>query len=128
MAKKRQSIEIPGVSHGAPIPCGAKVGNMLFSSGIMGRDPATGELPDDPYRQAEFAFQNLRTMLEIAGATTDDIGHMSVMLKDLSYRDAVNKPWLEMFPDEHDRPARHATQADLPGGMLVQLEIIAVLD
>jgi 2-iminobutanoate/2-iminopropanoate deaminase len=50
------------------------------------------------------------------------------MLKDLSYRDAVNKPWLEMFPDENDRPARHATQADLPGGMLVQLEIIAVLD
>jgi 2-iminobutanoate/2-iminopropanoate deaminase len=128
MAKKRQSIEIPGVNHGAPIPFASKVGNMLFSSGIMGRDPATGELPADAYKQAELAFQNMRTMLDIAGASTDDIGHMTVMLADLSYRDAVNKPWVEMFPDPEDRPARHAVKADLPGGLLVQLEIIAVLD
>jgi 2-iminobutanoate/2-iminopropanoate deaminase len=128
MARKRQTLEIPGVSHGAPIPFGVKIGNMVFSSGIMGRDPATGELPADADQQAQLAFKNLRTMLELAGSSPDDIGHMTVFLKDLSYRDAVNKPWNEMFPDPEDRPARHAVQADLPGGMLVQLEIIAVLD
>ena len=43
MAGKRRSVHVEGVEHGAPIPMGARVGNMLFSSGIMGTDPATGK-------------------------------------------------------------------------------------
>ena len=73
-------------------------------------------------------FSNLRTLMTNAGGTTDDIAHMTVFLKDLAYRDHVNNEWLKMFPDEDDRPARHAVQADLPRGMLIQVEIIAVLD
>ena len=46
--------------------------------------------------------------MEKAGGTTEDIGHMTVFLKEESYRDAINKEWLKMFPDEHNRPARHA--------------------
>ena len=43
MAGKRRSIHVEGIQHGAPIPMGALVGNVLFSSGIMGTDPATGK-------------------------------------------------------------------------------------
>ena len=39
-----QSINIPNVEHTAPIPMGARVGNMVFSSGIMGANPQTGEI------------------------------------------------------------------------------------
>jgi predicted dehydrogenase len=47
-ARRPRSIEVEGVSHGAaPIPMGARVGNMIFSSGIMGKDPATDKLPED---------------------------------------------------------------------------------
>lgn len=127
MAKKRQVLEIPGIRHGAPIPMGVRIGNMIFSSGIMGRDPKTGELGKTAEEQAELAFQNLRTLLELGGATPDDLAHVTVFVKDHSYREAINKPWLEMFPDPDDRPARHAILADLPGGMLVQLEVIAVV-
>ena len=128
MAKKRQVLEVPGVHHTAPIPMGVKIGNLLFSSAVMGEDPETNSLPPEPERQAELVFSNLRTLMINAGGTTDDIAHMTVFLKDLAYRDYVNNEWLKMFPDEDDRPARHAVQADLPRGMLIQVEIIAVLD
>ena len=127
---KRQVLEVPGVGHGnAPIPMGVKVGNMVFSSGVMGQDPATHAVPkDDPQRQAELMFQHVKTLVEVAGGTTDNIAHMTVFLKDNAYRDHINKEWLKMFPNEHDRPARHTLLWNLPGDMLVQCEIVAVLD
>ena len=125
---KRQSIDIPGIQHGAPIPMASKVGNLLFSSGIMGRDTETEEMPPDPERQAENVFKNMKAVVEAAGGTTEDIAHVTVFLNDLAHREPVNKYWLEMFPDEHSRPARHAIVTDLRGGMLIQCEIVAVLD
>lgn len=125
---KRQVLEIPGISHAAPIPMAVKMGNLLFSSAIMGEDPETHSLPPEPERQAELVFSNIRTLLDKAGGTPDNIARMTIFLKDLSYRDLVNEQWLKMFPNEDDRPARHALQVDLPRGMLIQVEIIAVLD
>lgn len=121
------SIDIPNVEHTAPIPMGSRVGNMIFSSGIMGADPKTGVIPDDAAQQAEFAFQNLRTFLELAGAKPEHVGKVTVHVKNEADRDLINKPWLEMFPDPHHRPARHAVQANLRRNMLFQLEVIAVL-
>ena len=86
------------------IPMGARVGNMIFSSGIMGTDPATGTVPEDLESQCVFAFANMKTMVENAGGTIKNIGTIKVYMKDRSQRDAVNRPWLEMFPDEDDRP------------------------
>jgi len=125
---KRQTLEIPGVTHGAPIPMGVKVGNLLFSSGVMGKDPANGALPDDPARQAELMFRNLRTLLEQAGGSLDDVAHVTVFVKDDAYREHLNREWLKAFPDESDRPARHTLLWNLPGGMLIQCEVVAVLD
>ena len=128
MGGRRHVLEVPGIEHSAPIPMGCRINNMVFSSGIMGKDPETGELPTDPAQQARHCFQNMQTLVEQAGGTVDDIGHITVFIKDDSMRSHVNTPWLEMFPDESNRPARHAIVLDLPGGMLVQLEIIAVID
>ena len=127
MKKHRQSFEVPGVKHAAPIPMGARVGNMVFSSGIMGQDSATGKLPEDPRLQAQFAFAHMDALMKAAGGSVADIGHMTVFIKDNSMRRLVNEQWLKYFPDEHDRPARHTIVMDLAVGMLVQLEIIAVL-
>ena len=41
----RRSIHVPNIGHKAPIPLGARVGNVICSSGIAGKDPATGALP-----------------------------------------------------------------------------------
>ena len=124
----RTTLEVPGVTHGgAPIPMGVRIGNLIFSSGIMGKDPADDSLPDDPARQAELMFQNVRTLLEGAGAGLGDVARMTVFLKDDAYREHLNREWLRAFPDEHDRPARHTLLWDLPGRMLIQCELVAVV-
>ena len=125
---KRQVIEGQDLPHHQnPIPTAVRIGQFLFSSAIPGQDPATGEVPDDPEQQVVLAFENARRILAAGGASTDDVARMTVYLQDLSHRQWVNREWLKMFPNEHDRPVRHAIKSDLPGGMLVQLEIIAVV-
>ncbi|WP_134705128.1 RidA family protein [Ammoniphilus sp. YIM 78166] len=125
---KREVIEIPGVTHGkAPIPMGAKIGSIVYSSAIMGKDARTDELPEDAESQFQFLFRNIKAFMEAAGGSTDQIIRMSVYLKDNSYRELFNQEWLRMFPNPHDRPARHISLADLNRGMCAQVEIIAVL-
>jgi enamine deaminase RidA (YjgF/YER057c/UK114 family) len=124
---KRRAIEIPGLSHQAPIPMGAAIGNIVFSSAISARDPKTNTLPGDPDKQAKVLFQNIRSFMERAGGTTDDIVRMTVYLKEERYRESINKEWLTMFPSEHDRPARHAIKSEVRGEVLFQIEIFAVV-
>ncbi|MBM2803586.1 MAG: RidA family protein [Deltaproteobacteria bacterium] len=124
---KRKSIHIKGMEHGAPIPNGVVIGNMVFSSAIGGKDAKTGVLSEDPGEQAEAMFRNLALFMESVGGTVDNIAHVKLYLKDEKYRDQVNVPWEKMFPDEHDRPARHALKVDLRGKNLFQIEVTAVL-
>ena len=124
---KRKSIHVKGMEHGAPIPNGTVMGNLVFSSAISGKDAKTGVMSPDPDEQAQAMFRNLTLFMESAGGTPDNIASMKVYLKEEKYRDSVNKAWEKMFPDEHDRPARHALKADLRGDMLMQIEVIAVL-
>jgi len=124
---KRKSFHIKGMEHGAPIPNGAAIGNMVFSSAISGKDAKTGVLSLQPDEQAEAMFRNLSLFMETAGGTPENIAHVKVYLKDEKYRDSVNKAWIKMFPNEHDRPARHALKVELRGEILFQIEVIAVL-
>lgn len=126
--RRPRSLEVPGVTHGsAPIPMGARVGNVIYSSGILGKDPQTDQLPEDASEQARFVFANLRTLLEQGGATPEDIVRMTVYVKDNGAREHLNREWLAMFPDEHDRPARHVLVYPLAGAMQIQIEIVAVV-
>lgn len=103
------------------------MGNLLFSSGIAGKDPATDRVPEDPARQAALMFANMRTLVERAGGTLSDVAHITIFVKEDAYRDHLNQEWVKAFPDPEDRPARHTLRWDLPGGMLIQCELIAVL-
>jgi 2-iminobutanoate/2-iminopropanoate deaminase len=106
----------------------ARVGSSFQSSGIMGRDPATNTLPEDGSKQVEFVFANTRALFEVAGVELDQVVFVEVLLADNSLRDEINKYWLGWYPDDHDRPARHTTVRDLPGGMKVQLRVQAVVE
>jgi 2-iminobutanoate/2-iminopropanoate deaminase len=124
----KRSIELEGVTHGgAPIPMGSRVGNVLYSSGIPGIDPGTGKLAADAERQAYWIFRHLRSLLERGGATLEDVVRVTVYMKDQSAREALNREWLACFPDPEDRPARHTLMYDLQHGMLLQVEVVAVL-
>jgi 2-iminobutanoate/2-iminopropanoate deaminase len=126
-AKRKRSIHLDGIVHNAPIPMAARVGNMVFSSGIMGVDPATGKLPEDALIEVKHVFSNMKAILAKAGATLEHVGYVKVYLKDPSLRDAINKEWVACFPDPDDRPARHTLIWELASGMRLQLEMTAVI-
>lgn len=126
MSPRRRSIEIDGVAHAAPIPMGARIDNIVYSSAIMGIDPETGSAGATGEEQVRLAFANVARFLVAAGVTPDDVIRMTVLLEDMELREFVNDEWLKMFPDPHNRPARHAVSQHLNGSMLVQLEVIAV--
>ena len=123
---KRESLHIPGlVRHKNPISHCTRIGNMLFSGAISGYGK-DGQLPDSFDAQAANAFANMKILVEGAGFGLGDVAKVTVLMKDTSNRDAINREWLKLFPDEHDRPARHAIKTDFDGKTLLQLEIIAV--
>jgi 2-iminobutanoate/2-iminopropanoate deaminase len=125
---KRFSTHPPGKPmHRQPIPSVVRIGNMIFSAAIPGIDRTTGEVPADPEAQIALAFENMKATVEAAGGTVADIAKVDVALKDRSMRDIVNKYWLAMFPDENDRPVRHAVGAPGAADFVIQLEFIAVL-
>lgn len=124
----KRSLHVPGVTHGpTPIPMGARVGNLICSSAISGKDPASDSLPAEGVDQVRFAFANMETLLRNGGATVADLVKVTVFLKDNGLRDAVNDEWLRLFPDPDDRPARHIVPTDLQRGQLIQLEVMAVV-
>ncbi len=123
----KRSIHLPLVGHKAPIPMGARVGQILCSSAIAGKSPSDGSLPADGAAQVANAFSNLRALLAAGGATPDHVVRLGVSLADDSLRDAVNTHWLACWPDADDRPARHISITPLQHGMAIQLEVMAVI-
>ena len=126
LGQTREPVELPNVSISGAPPA-VRIGNLVFSSGIRGADSATGRLGEDSTRQAELAFENIQRVVELAGGTTDSIGHVMLWTRDRSCRDAANGTWLAAFPDDHNRPCRHAVSLDLDSGVHIEPQIIAVL-
>jgi len=122
---RQKSIHLEGVSHNAPIPLGARVGPILATGGVSGIDPSTGKAPADAESQAKFAFQNMGNILKEGGMDWGDVVKLTVFLTDDALRSVINKHWLEIYPDEHHRPARHSLVMPLRG-VLLQLEVLAV--
>lgn len=107
-----------GFTHGGLIADAVKAGGFIFFSAIRGTDPATGRMSDDATEQARQAFQNLKHLLDSAGASLDHVVKVTLYLQDLSYSKSFNEVWREHFPE--NPPARLAVQvADanfVPGG------------
>jgi 2-iminobutanoate/2-iminopropanoate deaminase len=124
---RQRSILSEKIGHGAaPIPLACRVGPILATSGVTGRDADTGQMPADAEGQARNCFRNLEFILAEAGMDMGDVVKFTVYVKEESFRDAVNKPWRAAYPDETKRPARHTQVSPLRGAALVQLEVLAV--
>jgi len=124
---RRESIELPGFGHANPIPAAARIGNLLMSGVLTGRDPATREMPASLDDQCTNVFTHVRALLAAAGGSCDDVVKMTFWLAAHRDRDALNREWVAMFPDPTDRPARQAMAATLDGACLIQCDLVAVL-
>lgn len=123
----RRSYDIPGYSHGAnPIPAVSRVGDLIASGGISGRDLETGALGETLEDQCRLMFALMARMAEVAGVTTEAIAKVTVTLRPGLDRTALNAEWLRYFPNRNSRPARHTVIYDyLPDKTLVQCEFLA---
>jgi 2-iminobutanoate/2-iminopropanoate deaminase len=127
-ATTRRSIQVPGLHHGGtPIPLASRVGPLLVSSGVLGQDPATGEIPVDVGEQVVHVFANVRRILAAGGADVGDVAKLTFFVRDRSARAAIDEQWLAMFPDPDSRPARHTLTTDLPPAFHVQCEVLAMV-
>lgn len=104
--------------------CHAKLaGGVLYTSGQIGLDPATGALAEGIAAQARQAMKNLGAVLEAAGFSYKDVVKTTVFLKNMGDFGEINEIYAGFFPD---RPARSCVAAaELPKGALFEIEAIA---
>ncbi|MGL5785680.1 MAG: RidA family protein [Bacteroidales bacterium] len=104
-----------------------KTGNMVFVSGQLPIDPATGEFaPGGIKEQTAQSFANIKAILAEAGATTNNIVKTTVLLSDMSLFAEMNEVYASNF--EGTFPARSAFAVKtLPKNALVEIEVIAAL-
>jgi len=116
---------------GAPAPIGpynqaVKSGHLLYTSGQIPIDPATGDLVKGGIREQTIqVLENLKTVTEAAGSTLNDVIKTTVFLADMGDFAEFNIVYAEYFAEEN-APARSTVQvAALPKGSLVEIELIA---
>lgn len=126
----RKSIYIDGFSHGNnPVPAACVHGNLLTTGAIFGTLRDTGKVPEGEEEQCRLMFENARRILHAAGATWDNVAKMTFFLHPEASRSLVNQYWVEAFPDEASRPARHVIVSQtLPASMRLQCDLLAWLD
>lgn len=102
-----------------------RAGEMLFVSGQIPVDPATGTMPETVEEQAARSLENLKNILEAAGLGMGDVVKTTVFLADLGDFGAVNEVYARAFREPF--PARSCVQvAGIPKGAKLEIECIAV--
>lgn len=98
---------------------------MIFTSGQLPIDPATGKMPETAADQAEISLMNVKRVLEAGGSDMSKILKTTVFLKNIEDFDAVNKVYATFF--DNSFPARSCVEvARLPKNALVEIEVIAI--
>ncbi len=122
----------PISTDGAPAAIGpysqaVRAGAFLFCSGQIPLEPASGEMVSGEIEaQARQVLENLKAVVEAAGASLDDVVKVTVYLADLADFATVNEVYEEYFGEA--KPARATIQAAaLPRGSLIEADCIAYL-
>lgn len=104
-----------------------KAGNLLFCSGQIPLDPATGDIvPGDVVAQAEQVMKNIVATLEAAGAILNNVVKTTIFLADMGDFAAVNQVYGGYFSSH--KPARSTVAVKtLPRNVLLEIEVIAAV-
>ena len=122
MEKKIIATEkAPGVI--GPDSQGWVVGDMVFTSGQIPVDPATGDIPADITAQAHQSCKNVLAVLAAGGAQPEDVVKTTCFLADMGDFAAFNEVYAQYFPS---KPARSCVAVKtLPKNVLCEIEAIA---
>ena len=102
-----------------------QVGNLVYTSGQIPIDPATGNFVEGGIKeQTRQSLLNVKAILEEAGLTMNDVIKTTVFMADMNDFSDMNAVYSEFFPEPY--PARSAVAVKtLPKGALVEIEVIA---
>jgi 2-iminobutanoate/2-iminopropanoate deaminase len=124
----RDSISSPDAPKAiGPYSQAIRAGNLLFLSGQIPLDPATGNVVDgDITAQTDRVLRNITAVLKAAGASFDNVVRTTVFLADMNEFTAMNAVYGKYVMDPP--PARSTVQvARLPKDVRVEIDVIAVL-
>lgn len=100
------------------------VGDMVFASGQIPVDPATGIVPEGIAAQAEQSCKNALAIVEAAGLTAENVVKTTCFLAEIADFAAFNEVYAKYFTS---KPARSCVAVkDIPKGVLCEIEVIAV--
>ena len=102
-----------------------RVGNLVYTSGQIPIDPATGSFVDGGVKeQTRQSLLNVKAILAEAGLTMGDVVKTTVFLADMNHFADMNSVYAEFFSEPY--PARSAVAVKtLPKGALVEIEVVA---
>jgi 2-iminobutanoate/2-iminopropanoate deaminase len=110
-----------------PYSQAVKSGNLIFVSGQVPVNPATGKIAEDIKAQTQQALDNLKAVLAAGGATLAQVMKTTVFLKNLDDFTVMNDIYKEYFPK--DPPARSTIEVSrIPRGSSIEIEAIAITD
>src|SRR5438874_9010475 len=109
------------------LPAGARIGPLIVAPNLMPVDPATGKLVEgEMEEQLRAVFQNMDRLLVQAGGDRSDVAHITLFMRQVSDRSAMNKVYSEWYPDEETRPPHKYVPAPLPEGIHATAQVVAV--
>jgi 2-iminobutanoate/2-iminopropanoate deaminase len=122
---QREIIRPEGTAPNPVLVPAVRFDNLVFTSGMIGRDPATGDLAGSDIRsQGRQTMRNLQAALQTAGTSLDHALKVTAFVADLGDRPAFNEVYREFF--QGDPPARTCIQGGALGeGVLVEVEVVA---
>ena len=107
-----------------PYSQAVEVNGIVYTSGVIPVDPATGNIPEGSVAQAKQAFTNMKHLLEAAGTSMDKVLKTTVFIKEMNDFGAINEVYAEFFPEPY--PARSCVEvARLPKDVMLEIEVIA---
>ena len=109
-----------------PYSQGIQAGNVVYFSGQLGIDPATGKLADGVEAQTVQSLKNVQALLAEVGATAEQVVKTTVYITSMDDFPVVNAAYAKVF--NQNPPARSCVAVkQLPMGGLVEIEATVVL-
>ena len=109
------------------VPLGLRINDMVYTTSLSAADPVTGECSGDIKEQTRKALQHMKELIERAGGTLDNVARGVGYCTTPEDRTPVDEVWMEVFPNEQDKPAMKVLLAELPPGQLVRIDALALL-